>query len=69
MRENEPPSQHIAVLGFDASSLAKDRITHALDSINMATAGSLKPRKGSKLKFEPLIHTSKQAACCPTQRS
>ena len=68
MRENDPPSQHIAVLGFDATSLGKDPITARLDSINMATAGSLKPLKGSKLTFEPLIHTSKQAGVLPTQR-
>src|SRR3954463_4191405 len=68
MRENDPPSQHIAVLGFDATSLAKDPITARLDSINMATAGSLKPLKGSKLRFEPLIHTSAQAGLIPAQR-
>jgi hypothetical protein len=43
MREGEPPSQHIAILGFDCASMAKDVITARLDSINMATAGSLKP--------------------------
>jgi ABC-type uncharacterized transport system involved in gliding motility auxiliary subunit len=68
MREGEPPSQHIAILGFDASSLAKDVITARLDSINMATAGALKPLAGSKLKFEPLIHSSKQAGLLPAQR-
>src|SRR4051812_23484647 len=68
MRENDPPSQHIAVLGLDASSLAKDPITTHLDSINVATAGSLKPVAGSKLKFEPLIHTSAQAGLIPVQR-
>ena len=72
MRENDPPSQHIAVLGFDATSLAKDPITAHLDSINVATAGSLQPLKpaaaGSKLKFEPLIHTSAQAGLIPVQR-
>jgi ABC-type uncharacterized transport system involved in gliding motility auxiliary subunit len=68
MREGEPPSQHIAVLGFDGSSVSKDVITARLDSINMATAGSLKPLAGSKLKFEPLIHTSKQAGLLPVAR-
>jgi ABC-type uncharacterized transport system involved in gliding motility auxiliary subunit len=68
MREGEPPSQHIAILGFDGTSVSKDVITGQLDSINMATAGSLKPLAGSKLTFEPLIHTSKQAGLLPTQR-
>jgi ABC-type uncharacterized transport system involved in gliding motility auxiliary subunit len=68
MREGEPPSQHIAILGFDDSSLAKDVITARLNSINMATVGSLKQAAGSKLKFEPLIHTSKQAGLIPAQR-
>jgi ABC-type uncharacterized transport system involved in gliding motility auxiliary subunit len=68
MREGEAPSQHIAILGFDASSMTKDVIAGHLDSINMATAGSLKPAAGSKLKFEPLIHTSQQAGVLPAQR-
>jgi ABC-type uncharacterized transport system involved in gliding motility auxiliary subunit len=68
MREGEPPSQHIAILGFDGSSMAKDVITARMDSINMATAGALKPIAASKLKFEPLIHTSKQAGLMPAQR-
>ncbi len=68
MREGEPPSQHIAILGFDGTSMAKDVITTRMDSINMATAGALAPVAGSKLKFEPLIHTSKQAGLMPAQR-
>ena len=68
MREGDPPSQHIAILGFDGSSMSKDVVTAQLDSINMATAGSLKPLAGSKLKFEPLIRTSKQAGQLPAQR-
>jgi len=73
MREGEPPSQHIAILGFDNASMAKDVITARLDSINMATAGSLKPIAAakdseSKLKFEPLIRTSAQAGLIPSQR-
>jgi ABC-type uncharacterized transport system involved in gliding motility auxiliary subunit len=68
MREGEPPSQHIAILGFDGSSMGKDVITSRMDSINMATVGALKQVAGSKLKFEPLIHTSSQAGLLPTQR-
>jgi ABC-type uncharacterized transport system involved in gliding motility auxiliary subunit len=68
MREGEPPSQHIAILGFDGASMGKDVITSRLDSVNMATVGSLKPLEGTKLKFEPLIRTSKQAGLLPVQR-
>ena len=55
-------------LGFDGSSVGKDVITARLDSINMATAGSLKPIAGSRLTFEPLIHSSKKAGLLPAQR-
>jgi ABC-type uncharacterized transport system involved in gliding motility auxiliary subunit len=68
VREGEPPSQHIAVLGFDGTSVTKDVVTAKLDAINMVTAGSLKAAAGSKLKFEPLIHTSAQAGLLPSSR-
>jgi len=68
MRENDPPSQHIAILGFDNASMSKDVITGQLDSVNIATAGSLKPVEGSKLTFEPLIHSSNQAGLMPVQK-
>ena len=68
MREGEPPSQHIAILGFDHGSMAKDVVTARLDSINMATTGSLKPLAGTRLKMEPLITTSAQAGLLPAQR-
>jgi ABC-type uncharacterized transport system involved in gliding motility auxiliary subunit len=68
MREGEAPSQHIAILGFDQGSMAKDVVTARLDSINMAMAGSLKAIAGTKLKVEPLIKTSAQAGLIPTQR-
>ena len=62
-------SQHIAILGFDGGSMAKDVITARLDSVNMVTAGSLKPRwPARKLKVEPLIRTSAQAGLLPAQR-
>ncbi len=68
MREGEPPTQHIAVLGFDASAMGNDVITAQLDRLNFATAGSLKAAAGSKLTFEPLVRTSKQAGLMPVQR-
>ena len=36
MREGEPPSQHIAILGLDRESMAKDMITAQIDSVNLA---------------------------------
>jgi ABC-type uncharacterized transport system involved in gliding motility auxiliary subunit len=68
LREGEPPTQHIAILGFDAQSVSKDIITGRLDNLTMATAGSLKPVAGSKLAFEPLITTSKEAGTLPASR-
>jgi ABC-type uncharacterized transport system involved in gliding motility auxiliary subunit len=68
MREGDPPTQHIGILGLDASSFARDVITANFDAVNMMTAGALKPVAGSKLKFEPLIHSSKQAGLLPRQR-
>jgi ABC-type uncharacterized transport system involved in gliding motility auxiliary subunit len=68
MRQGEPPLQHIAVLGLDGSSMAKDVVTAQLDSVYMITAGSLSAVAGTKLKIEPLIKTSSQAGLIPAQR-
>jgi ABC-type uncharacterized transport system involved in gliding motility auxiliary subunit len=68
MREGEPPAQHIAILGLDDTAMARDVITGTLTSVNLATAGSLKAREGSKLQFEPLIRTSAEAGLLPGQR-
>ncbi len=76
MREGEQPAQHIAILGLNNQAMAKDAITAQLDTVNFAMAGSLKPlvddkageKPGSTLKFEPLIHTGKQAGLLPVQR-
>ena len=68
MRQGEPPLQHIAVLGLDGASMAKDVVTAQLDTVNMITAGSLSAVAGTKLKVEPLIKTSAQAGLIPAQR-
>jgi ABC-type uncharacterized transport system involved in gliding motility auxiliary subunit len=68
MREGDAPQQHIAILGFDATSLSKDVVIGKLDNLTMATAGSLQAAKETKLKFEPLITTSAQAGTLPAQR-
>jgi ABC-type uncharacterized transport system involved in gliding motility auxiliary subunit len=68
MREGEEPSQHIAIIGLDKTSVAKDMVTAQIDSVNFATAGSLKKLEGSTLTFEPLIHTGKRAGLIPVMR-
>jgi ABC-type uncharacterized transport system involved in gliding motility auxiliary subunit len=72
MRQGEPPSQHIAILGLNRESMAKDVITAQIDAVNLATAGSLKPLASkdaaSTITFEPLIHTGTQAGLLPVQR-
>jgi ABC-type uncharacterized transport system involved in gliding motility auxiliary subunit len=76
MRQGEPPSQHIAILGLNHESMAKDVITGQIDSVNLATAGSLKAldtgaagKDGAgALAFEPLMHTSQKAGLLPAQR-
>ncbi|MGH8226440.1 MAG: Gldg family protein [Steroidobacteraceae bacterium] len=63
MHQGQAPVRHLAVLGFDRSDLnSKDVITAGLSTINVATAGFLTPRKGAKIKFEPLIQTGTDAA-------
>ena len=76
MRQGEPPSQHIAILGLNHEAMAKDVITGQIDSVNLATAGSLKAIKtegsdkdgASALTFEPLMHTGQKAGLLPVQR-
>jgi ABC-type uncharacterized transport system involved in gliding motility auxiliary subunit len=72
MREGEAPAQHIAILGLDATAMGKDVVTAQIDSVNLATAGSLKPlaapQAGTTLTFEPLMRSGKQAGLLPVQR-
>jgi gliding motility-associatede transport system auxiliary component len=68
MRQNEPPSQHIAILGLNHEGMAKDVITGQIDSVNFATAGSLKAVSTPGLTFEPLVHTGAKAGLLPAQR-
>lgn len=68
-RANSPPTRDIALLGLGRSDLnQKDVITAGLSSINVATAGYLKPIKRVKVQFEPLIWTSTAAGPIPTSR-
>jgi ABC-type uncharacterized transport system involved in gliding motility auxiliary subunit len=69
MRQGEPPTRHIGILGLDASSMSSDDvITATLSSLNFASSGFLAPREGATSSFEPLIRSSAEAAPLPAER-
>jgi ABC-type uncharacterized transport system involved in gliding motility auxiliary subunit len=45
-----------------------DVITHGLQAVNVMTAGAVALKDGSKLGFEPLLHSSTQSAPIPASR-
>ncbi len=58
--------RHIGLIGLDDKSMdQKDVITAGLESVNLGTAGALEKAKGAKIKFTPLIVSSKQSALVP----
>jgi ABC-type uncharacterized transport system involved in gliding motility auxiliary subunit len=64
-----PPTRHIGILGLRRDDMdKKDVDTASLDSINVATAGFLAPRKGATTQFEPLLMSSTRAAPLPAVR-
>ncbi|MET0498174.1 MAG: Gldg family protein [Steroidobacteraceae bacterium] len=69
MRQGEPPSQHIAIVGFNHDSMdRKDVVTATLDSINVMTAGALGKKPDSKITLEPLIQSSAQSELLPAAK-
>ncbi len=69
LRQGEPPSQHLAIIGFDRRSMnTQDVVTSALDTINMMTAGTLRKKDGATIEMEPLIQSSANAALLPAAR-
>lgn len=69
MRQGQPPSQHIAIVGLNRASMnAQDVITAALDTINVMTAGVLKKKDDAQIEFEPLLQSSEHAALIPASR-
>ncbi len=46
-----------------------DVVTGAIDSLNFATSGILRPVKGASTKFEPLVHTSTVAMLYDASRA
>jgi len=63
------PVRHIGILGLRRADMdPKDVVTASLESINMATVGSLSQRAGAKTAFEPLLMSSTSAEPLPAQR-
>ena len=63
------PIRHIGILGLRHADMdPKDVVTSSLESINLATVGSLAAKPGAKITFEPLLLSSDQAEPMPSQR-
>jgi len=63
------PVRHIGILGLRRTDMdPKDVVTSSLESINLATAGSLSQRAGAKTAFEPLLMSSTSAEPLPALR-
>jgi ABC-type uncharacterized transport system involved in gliding motility auxiliary subunit len=63
------PIRHIGILGLRHGDMdPKDVVTATLESINLATVGSLAARPGAKTTFEPLLMSSANAEPLPAQR-
>jgi ABC-type uncharacterized transport system involved in gliding motility auxiliary subunit len=63
------PVRHIGILGLRRADMdPKDVVTASLESINLATVGSLSQRAGAKTTFEPLLMSSTSAEPLPAQR-
>ena len=63
------PVRHIGILGLRHGDMdQKDVVTASLESINLATVGSLAARPGAKTTFEPLLLSSTSAEPLPAQR-
>src|SRR5690606_26175878 len=69
MRQGDPPTQHIAVIGLNRASMnMQDVVTAALDSVNVWTAGVLSKKDDADIEFEPLLQSSANAALIPASR-
>jgi ABC-type uncharacterized transport system involved in gliding motility auxiliary subunit len=63
------PVRHIGILGLRHDDMdPKDVVTASLESLNLATVGSLSQRAGAKTTFEPLLMSSTNAEPLPSQR-
>jgi ABC-type uncharacterized transport system involved in gliding motility auxiliary subunit len=69
LRQGQPPSQHIAIIGLNRQSMnPKDVTVSTLDTINVMTAGALSKKEGATIEFEPLIQSSTNAALLPASK-
>ena len=69
LRQDEPPAQHVAIIGFGSHALTEgDVVTSGLTQITMATAGVLRAKKEATTHFEPLIQSSTHAGLIPADR-
>jgi ABC-type uncharacterized transport system involved in gliding motility auxiliary subunit len=69
LRQGAEPVEHLGILGLDRTSFAADDVvTAGLSNVNVAMAGHLEPLKGSKVRFEPLLQSSTEAAVLPVER-
>jgi ABC-type uncharacterized transport system involved in gliding motility auxiliary subunit len=69
LRQGAEPVEHLGILGLDRTSFAADDVvTAGLSNVNVAMAGHLEPLKGSKVRFEPLLQSSTEAALLPVER-
>jgi ABC-type uncharacterized transport system involved in gliding motility auxiliary subunit len=69
LRQGQPPSQHIAIIGFNRTSMgSNDVVTAALDTVNVMTAGTLAKKEDATIEFEPLLQSSTNAALIPAAR-
>lgn len=70
LRQGQPPSQHIAIIGLNRDSMnKKDVVTANLDSINVMTAGAFKKKAGATITLETLLESSKNAALLPSAKA
>jgi ABC-type uncharacterized transport system involved in gliding motility auxiliary subunit len=63
------PIRHIGILGLRRTDMdQKDVVTASLETINLATVGSIAAHAGAKTSFEPLLMSSTSAEPMPSQR-
>ena len=61
--------RHYAILGLDQAALEADNVmTSGLTLVTVAMAGSVRPKDAAGIRFEPLIHSSNEAALLDASR-